>query len=93
MLDLRFAGTPLEVIWGLIPAWLGFEKWFTDGFHRPRKDFVTYQREDYPAQMALYLNRYYRGSLTVSWQGEYLKLRRVRADTAALPAHLSTPYF
>ena len=93
VLDLRFAGTPLEVIWGFIPAWLGFDKWFTDGFHRPRKDFVTYRREDYPPQMATYINRYYSGVLATAWDGDYIKLRHVHTDLARLKSELPPVYF
>ena len=93
VLDLPFAGTSLEVIWGLLPAWLGFEKWFTNGFHRVRKHFVTYQREDYPPEMASYINRYHRGRLVVGWQGDYLKLRAWRSDLGDLRLVLPEAYF
>lgn len=92
-LDLRFAGTALEPIWGFIPAWLGLDKWFTDGFHRPRKDFVTYRREDYPPEVATYINRYYRGALTVAWRGEYLRVRACRRELARLRDELPSLYF
>jgi hypothetical protein len=93
VLGLRFAGTPLEIIWGFIPAWLGFEKWFTDGFHRVRKDFVTYRREDYPPEMATYINRYYRGQLVVTWRGEYLKVRAHSRHLARLREQLPDVFF
>jgi len=90
VLDLPFSGTSLEVIWGMLPAWLGFEKWFTDGFHRVRKNFATYRREDYPLEMASYINQYHRGRLAVGWQADYLKLRawapRLGDVRGALPA-------
>ncbi|MES1255945.1 MAG: hypothetical protein ABUS56_10075 [Acidobacteriota bacterium] len=90
VLDLPFAATGLEVVWGFLPAWLGFTKWFTDGFHRVRKDFVTHRREDYPPDMASYINRYHRGRLSVAWAGEHLKVRAMKRDyhwlTDALPA-------
>ncbi len=93
VLDLRFSGTALEVIWGFMPAWLGFEKWFTDGFHRVRKDFVTYRREDYPPEMATYINRYYQGMLTVGWRGDYLKITSVQPGLARLRGELPPLYF
>jgi hypothetical protein len=93
VLNLRFAATPLEIIWGFIPAWLGFEKWFTDGFHRVRKDFVTYRREDYPPEIATYINRYYRGQLAVTWRGDYLKVRAHGRHLARLRQHLPDVYF
>jgi hypothetical protein len=93
VLDLPFAGSALEVIWGFLPAWLGFEKWFTNGFHRVRKQFSTYQREDYPPEMAGYINRYHSGRLVVDWQGDYLKLRAWRSDLGDLRQVLPAVYF
>ena len=93
VLDLPFSGSALEVIWGFLPAWLGFEKWFANGFHRVRKHFATYQREDYPPEMASYINRYHRGRLVVDWQGDYLKLKAWRPDLGDLRQALPALYF
>lgn len=93
VLDLPFAGAPLEVIWGFIPAWLGFDKWFTDGFHRVRKDFVTSRREDDPPEIATYINRYYRGRLAVTWRGDYLKVSAVGRGLERLREQLPPVYF
>jgi len=92
-LDMPFAGSPLEHIWGFLPAWLGFEKWFTDGFHRVRKQFTTYQREDYPPEMAGYINRYHRGRLVVGWHEDHLKLQAWRSDLGDLRQVLPAAYF
>lgn len=93
VLDLPFSGTPLECIWGLMPSWLGFEKWFTDGIHRVRKHFTTYQREDYPPEMASYINRYYCGRICVGWDGDYMKIRSLRRDHRDLVTILPERYF
>lgn len=93
MLDLPFVGSALEVIWGFLPAWLGFDKWFTNGFHRVRKQFSTYQREDYPPEMASYINRYHRGRLVVGWDDDYLKVRAWRRDLGDLRQVLPATYF
>jgi hypothetical protein len=93
VLNLRFAGTPLEPIWGFVPAWLGFEKWFADGFHRVRKDFVTYRREDHPPEMSAYINRYYRGDLAVHWDGDFLKIGAHRRGLERLTEQLPPRYF
>lgn len=93
VLSLPFAGSALEVIWGFLPAWLGVDKWFTDGFHRVRKDFVTYEREDAPPQMATYINRYFAGRLAVGWRGDFLKLRGMHRDLAGLREQLPAVYF
>lgn len=92
-LDLPFAGSALEVAWGFLPAWLGTEKWFTNGFHRVRKHFATYRREDYPPEMAGYINRYLRGRLVVDWDGDLLKLRDWRPGLGDLRRILPDMYF
>ena len=92
-LDLPFAGSALEIVWGFLPAWLGVEKWFADGFHRPRKQFATYQREDYPPEMASYINRYHRGRLVVDWHDDFLRLDAWRADLGDLRGTLPAEYF
>jgi hypothetical protein len=93
VLHIPFAATALEVVWGFLPAWLGFEKWFTDGFHRVRKDAVTYRREDFPPEMSSYINRYYRGRIAVGWEGDYLKLRSWTPQLSWLRDELPAPYF
>ena len=93
VLDLPFAGTALEIVWGMMPAWLGVDKWFTDGFHRVRKSFVTYVREDYPAEMASYVNRYHRGVVAVASEGDYLKVRAYRRGLERLSEQLPAEYF
>lgn len=93
VLDLPFSATGLEVVWGFLPAWLGYQKWFTDGFHRPRKNFVSYAREDYPPEMASYINRYHSGRISVGWDGDFLKLRALRPELAGLRHALPDAYF
>ena len=92
-LDLPFSGTALEVIWGFLPAWLGFRKWFTDGFHRVRKNFATYRREDFPPEIATYINRYYGGRLAVAWEGDDLKVRAYRPNLQRLREQLPDVFF
>ena len=77
-LDFPFAGTPYEVIWGFLPAWLGFEKWFFDGIHRVRKNFVNYKREDDPAGMCRYLNAYFNKKIIVEPEGDFIKIKKVK---------------
>ena len=87
------AGSALEVVWGLLPAWLGVEKWFTNGLHRVRKHFATYQREDDPPVMASYINRYHRGRLVVDWHDDYLHLAAWRPELGDLRQVLPAAYF
>ncbi len=93
VLDLPFAASALEVIWGFMPAWLGVDKWFTDGFHRVRKDFVTYRREDYAPDLASYVNRYHRGRVSVDWRGELLKIRATAPGLTWMRDVLPAEYF
>ncbi len=93
VLDLPFAATALEVVWGFLPAWLGVEKWFTDGFHRVRKHFVTYRREDQPPDMASYINRYHRGRVSVAWDGDFVRVRDLAPAHAWLRDVLPGSYF
>jgi hypothetical protein len=90
--QLPFSGTALELVWGFLPAWLGYEKWFTDGMHRVRKHFVTYRREDDPAGMASYINRYHRGRLCVRPEGDWVKVSAVHPEHAGLLARLPGCY-
>ncbi len=92
-LDLPFAGSTLEIVWGFVPAWLGVEKWFANGFHRVRKHFATYQREDYPPEIASYINRYHRGRLAVDWRGDFLKLEAWESNLGDLRRILPADYF
>lgn len=91
--EVPFAGTALEVVWGFVPHWLGLEKWFTDGIHRVRKHFVTYRREDDPEGMASYINRYFRGRLQVAPDGDYLRIRRLHPSIASAKSKLPPEYF
>ena len=93
VLDLPFAGSALEIVWGFLPAWLGVEKWFANGFHRVRKHFATYQREDYPPEIASYINRYHRGRLVVDWHDDYLTLKKWRSEFGDLRGILPADYF
>ena len=73
--ELPFAGTGLEVVWGLMPEWLGTEKWFYDGLHRVFKNPATNRREDEPPELADYVNRYYPGRVAMGWRRDALRIR------------------
>lgn len=75
-LEIPFCAGSLEIIWGFLPIWLGFDKWFFDGMHRVRKSFTTYRREDSPEGMSQYINGYFRGKLEVKPHGEFLKITK-----------------
>ncbi|MFA5260645.1 MAG: hypothetical protein WC450_05390 [Candidatus Omnitrophota bacterium] len=92
VLDIPFSGTSLEPIWGFLPAWLGFDKWFFDGVHRVRKNFANYKREDDPAGMCRYLNSYFRNQIKVRPEGDYVKIHGVGKD-AVLNRNMLGPDF
>ena len=77
VLDIPFSGTPLEPIWGFLPRWLGADKWFFDGMHRVRKNFVSYKREDDPQGMCRYLNCYFRNQIEVRPAGDRIKIHKL----------------
>lgn len=93
VVDIPFAGAALEIVWGFLPAWLGVDKWFTDGLHRVRKHFVTYRRQDDTATMAAHVNRYQRGRVAVGWAGDLIKVRRLGKDLVWMKDVLPAMYF
>jgi hypothetical protein len=93
VLDVPYAATALELVWGFVPPWLGYAKWFTDGIHRVRKNFVTGRREDDAATMASYINRYFRGQIVASHRGDYLAVDRLAARHSGLRTVLPDVYF
>jgi hypothetical protein len=88
-IDKPFSGTALELIWGFMPKWLGYEKWFFNGIHRPRKDFLTYERNDDIYGIVKYLNSYYKKSIKVTPQGDFLTVKAIRKLYTALETQFS----
>ena len=91
--DLPFSATPLEPIWGILPKWLGFKKWFFNGIHRPRKNFITYSREDDVNGMCHYLNIYYKGKLVVKPHGDLIRIVYLSKDYRHLRPLLGDVFF
>lgn len=92
-LDIPFAGCALEPIWGFMPKWLGYEKWFFDGIHRIRKDFTNYRREDDAKGMCAYINTYFGGDLEVVEDGDYVKIKKCNKKYDHLRHRLGSAYF
>jgi len=84
VLDLPYAATALEQIWGLMPYWIGEDVWFTDAIHRVRKNFFTYQREDNAEVLERYLNRYYNNVMTVKSHENDIFLDKIHDDNNKL---------
>lgn len=73
-IDVPFSATGLEPLWGIMPSYLGFSKWFTDAIHRPRKNYITLQREDNNERMCYYINKYYKSEISVKPNGNFIKI-------------------
>lgn len=93
VLELPFSATALEVIWGFLPSWLGYDKWFFDGIYRPRKNPCTREWEDFPVWMARYLNRYYRSRLYIEPEGDFIKISKMSGNLSFLKDSLNSYYF
>lgn len=92
-LDVPFAGSGLEVVWGLMPEWLGAEKWFHDGLHRVFKNPATNRREDEPAELADYVNRYYPGRIAMGWRDDALRIRHAAEPHASHLRRVLSPAY
>ena len=55
-----YLGEIFEVIWGLFPKFFNVKKWYFNGIHRVRKNFLNDAREDNIDGMIYYLNFYYK---------------------------------
>ena len=93
VVDQPFSGSALELIWGMLPSWLGFEKWFFDGVHRPRKNFLTFIREDDIEGVCRYLNIYYKNQIRVQSSGDYIKIVWSHRDQRELVKVLGNIFF
>lgn len=93
VLGLPFSATALEIIWAFIPQWLGYDKWFFNGIHRVRKNFVSYRREDNPQGLVRYINRYYRGKISVDCRDDFIKLSKLSNKFGYLKNSLNSFYF
>lgn len=92
VLDLPYSATALEVIWGDIPLWLGFEKFFFDGIHRVRKNFINNRREDDPDGMVRYINKYFQGELLVKNQNNKIKIVSISKEKEYVLSELNNLY-
>jgi hypothetical protein len=93
VLDIPFSGSALEIIWGFLPNWLGYDKWFFDGMHRVRKNFVTYKREDNPEGMCAYFNLYFKKKVHIVPDGDFVRVDRMDPEYLYLKNILGREYF
>lgn len=78
VINLPFSATPLEVIWGFMPKTLGYKKWFADCIHRPRKNFLTYAREDNIEGINKYLTIYSKNVLEPTIEKRLIKIKKIK---------------
>jgi hypothetical protein len=76
ILNYPFVGTPLEFIWGMLPNSLGFKKWHADCLHRPRKNFLTYEKEDTAFFMKKYLEMYSENKIKITLYKNTIKISK-----------------
>ncbi|MAS50329.1 MAG: hypothetical protein CL712_00110 [Chloroflexi bacterium] len=88
-IDRPFSGTSLELIWGFMPKWLGYKKWFFNGIHRPRKDFLTYMRNDDIHGVSDHLNSYFKKSIKVIPKGDFLSVVALKESFKSLEKQFS----
>jgi hypothetical protein len=91
--DQPFSASALELVWGILPSWLGFRKWFFDGVHRPRKNFLTFAREDDIEGVCRYLNIYYRNIVKVKPCGDFIKITYLSSDYKYIKKNLGRDFF
>jgi hypothetical protein len=58
-----FFGEIFEIFWGLFPKLFNLKKWYFNGIHRVRKNFLNDKREDSIDGMLSYLNFYYKNKI------------------------------
>jgi len=61
-----FFGEIFEIFWGLFPKLFNLKKWYFNGIHRVRKNFLNDKREDSIDGMLSYLNFYYKNKIFFS---------------------------
>ena len=83
-IDVPFSATGLEPLWGIMPSYLGFSKWFTDAIHRPRKNYISLLREDNNERMCHYLNKYYKKEISVKPDGNFIKITKNKINNQYL---------
>ena len=93
ILNYPFVGTPLEFIWGLLPASLGFKKWHADAIHRPRKNFLTYQKEDTAFFMSKYLKMYSNNSVELEINKNEFKIKKFKENKRYIKRYLGNIFF
>lgn len=70
-----FFGEVFEIMWGVLPNLLNKKKWFFNGIHRVRKNFINYKREDDIYGMIKYLNFYNKGRINFYIKNNQIKYK------------------
>jgi hypothetical protein len=93
VLNYPFVGTPLEFIWGILPKSLGFKKWFSDCIHRPRKNFLTYKKEDTAFFLKKYLELYSDNKIKIKIQNNKIKIYKLSNEVSYIKPLLGKAFF
>ena len=93
VLNYPFVGTPLEFIWGMLPKALGFKKWFSDCIHRPRKNFLTYNKEDTAVFLKKYLEMYSDNKIKIKNENNKIKIYKLSNEVAYIKSLLGKVFF
>jgi len=93
VLNYPFVGTPLEFIWGILPKSLGFKKWFSDCIHRPRKNFLTYKKEDTAIFLKKYLELYSDNKIKIKIQNNKIKIYKLSDEVSYIKPLLGKVFF
>jgi hypothetical protein len=93
VLNYPFVGTPLEFIWGILPKSLGFKKWFSDCIHRPRKNFLTYKKEDTAIFLKKYLELYSDNKIKIKIQNNKIKIYKLSNEVSYIKPLLGNVFF
>ena len=75
-----YFGEVFEIIWGFLPNLLNKKKWFFNGIHRVRKNFINYKREDDVLGMVKYLNFYNKGQISFFLKNKKIKFKLLNKD-------------
>ena len=93
ILNYPFVGTPLELIWGMLPKSLGFQKWHADCIHRPRKNFLTYKWEDTAFFMKKYLEMYSENNIKLKLNNNNIKIVKYSMQSHYIKNTLGKKFF
>jgi hypothetical protein len=76
-----------------LPKSLGFKKWFSDCIHRPRKNFLTYKKEDTAFFLKKYLELYSDNKIKIKIQNNKIKIYKLSNEVSYIKPLLGKAFF